>query len=538
MKGLKTFLVLILRRDRLKLPLIVIGFVLSVVVMFPMLRDIYGDAESIATMHSTLSLNPAILFLTGPMDSPTFASFMTLETVIWWGMLIAFINTMLIVRHTRHNEEIGAQELLLSGSAHRSTGLVAAVMVAVLLNGLIAIGISIGMQLFTSIGSEQSWLYAISFGAFGFVWAAVATVVVQFIESGRSANGVLAGLIGAAFIVRGIGDFMGNVTASGMHEASWVSWLSPFGWLQATRSLTSPNWEPLIISAATSIVAIGLAVWLLERRDVGSGLLPSHPGRARASWLLMTPIGLTLKLQKGIFIGWLIGILVMIGTIGALVPQMSGLFDSSSQMTRVIASIGGTGALIPAFMSAMITITSLMVFAYAIQGLMRLRSEESLGHLENILATTTSRLGWLGRHAGVVMYGGVVLLVVVGGGLALLTNAMSSENLDMWQYTLAGLSYTPILLIFVGLYVLLFGIWPRFAGLITWSYFGFVAFMTWIGPILQVDERLMSLSVIHHITAPPSEDIELAPLIVIALVSVTFMIIGMIGWRRRNLLEK
>ena len=40
MKGLKTFLVLILRRDRLKLPLAIFGFVLSVVAMFPMLRDV------------------------------------------------------------------------------------------------------------------------------------------------------------------------------------------------------------------------------------------------------------------------------------------------------------------------------------------------------------------------------------------------------------------------------------------------------------------------------------------------------------------
>ncbi len=538
MKGLKTFLVLILRRDRLKLPLAIFGFVLSVVAMFPMLRDVYGDAESIAMIYNTLSMNPAMLFLTGPIDSPTFAAFMTLETVIWWGLLIAFIDTMFIVRHTRHNEEIGAQELLLSGQTHRSTGLIAAILMVALLNTLVAAGTGIGLQTVASVGAEQSWLYAISFGLFGIVWAAIAAVVVQLVESGRSANGMLAGLIGVAFIVRGIGDFLGKMTASGTHEAAWISQLSPFGWLQATKSLTSPNWEPLIVSAAVSIVTVGIALLLLERRDVGAGLLPSRAGRARASWLLKSSMGLTLKLQKGIFIGWLIGIIVMVATIGALVPQMSGVFDSSTHLANIITTIGGTGALVPSFMSAMITITSLMVFAYAIQGLMRLRSEEASGHLENILATGTSRLYWLGRHVDTIISSGVALLIVVGGGLALCTNALSSEQLDVWQYTFAGLSYVPILLLFVGIYVLLFGILPRLAGLVTWSYFGFVAFMSWIGPILQVDEKIMSLSVVHHIAAPPSEDIKLAPLAIIAVVSIAFIIVGMIGWYRRDLLEK
>lgn len=539
MAGLSTLLALILRRDRVKLPLILVLLITSLLAMIPLLGDVYGDTESLATMYATFGVNPAGLFMTGPMDAPTFGAFMTIETVLWWGLVVAFINTMLIVRHTRHNEEIGAQELLLSGQAHRASGLVAAMLTALVVNVIIAVGIGAGVQLFDpGWSAEQSWLYGVAFGMFGLVWAAIASVVVQLVESGRSANSMLAALIGIGFIVRGIGDFLGRVGASGLHEPAWMSYLSPFGWLQLTRSLVEPNWTPLLISLGVSMVLFGIALALLARRDVGAGLLPSRRGRARASKFLATPFGLTWKLQRNIFIGWLIGVLVMVGTIGALVPQMSDVYADSDQLSAMIESIGGVGELIPSFMSAMIAITALLVLAYAIQGLMRLRSEESTGHLENLLATGLSRLKWLGMHVDTVIIGSIVMLAVMGGGLALVTNSMSDVTVDVVEYSLAGLAYMPVILFFVGLYVLLFGVLPRAASAVTWLYFGFVAFVSWLGPILQLDQWVMNLSVLEHLASPPVESIQATPIIVISAAGIAMIIIGMMAWHRRNLLER
>lgn len=539
MAGVKTLLALILRRDRIKLPLVLTLLITSLWAMIPLLRDVYGDDQSLATMYATFGINPAGLFMTGPMDAPTFGAFMTIETVLWWGLVVAFINTMLVVRHTRHNEEIGAQELLLSGQAHRASGLVAAVVASLVVNVIIAVGIGAGVQLFNpGWSAEQSWLYGVAFGAFGLVWASIASVIVQLVESGRAANSSLAALIGLGFMVRGVGDFLGKVGDSGLHEPAWASLLSPFGWLQLTRPLVEPDWSPLLISLAASGLLFGLALALLARRDVGAGLLPSRRGRARASRLLATPLGLAWKLQRNIFIGWLVGVLVMVGTIGALVPQMSDVYSDSEQLMAMIESIGGVGELIPSFMSAMIAITALMVFAYTVQGLMRLRSEESTGHLENLLATRLSRIGWAAGHVAIVVAGGLLMLAVVGSGLALMTNSMTDVTVEVSAYVLAGLAYVPVMLFFAGLYLLLFGILPRAASLLTWLYFGFVAFVSWLGPILQLDQMIMKLSVMDYLSSPPVETINLMPVLAISLIASLMAATGMLSWRRRNLLER
>lgn len=539
MAGLGVMIRLIIRRDRIKLPLWIIGFVLLLVAMIPLLRDMYGDQESLDTMHTTFSANPAGLFMTGPMDEPTFGAFMTLETLLWWGVAIAFINALLIVRHTRHNEEIGAQELLLSGQLHRASGLMAALVVAFGVNAVIAFGLALGVEAMSSEWStSQSWLYAVAMGVFGFVWAGLAAVVVQLVESARGANGILAGLIGGGFVLRGIGDFMGTTGESGVHEPAWVSYLSPFGWLQTTRPLTQPDWQPLVVMLVFTLAMVALGFLLLSRRDVGEGLLPSRKGNLRASRLLASPLGLTLYLQRGVFIGWFLAVLAMVSTIGALVPQMGDIFDSSDSMRQTIEAIGGAGALVPSFMSAMMAIVCLMVFAYALHGLGRLRSEEASGHLENLLATSLPRFKWAGLHVAVVFMGGLLMLAATGGLLALLTNSLSEHNLDIREYTLAGLSYAPVLLVFMALYLLLFGLLPRLAGGVTWLYFGFVAFALWLGPIVQLNQAIMNLSVLEHLSAPPAESIETFPLVVLTLVSVFVATIGVLAWRRRDLIEK
>ena len=50
MAGLKTLLLLVLRRDRIKLPVAIVLTVVSLVVMVPLLSDVYGDKASLAAV--------------------------------------------------------------------------------------------------------------------------------------------------------------------------------------------------------------------------------------------------------------------------------------------------------------------------------------------------------------------------------------------------------------------------------------------------------------------------------------------------------
>ncbi len=534
--GTWTLIKLILRRDRIKLPLWIIGIVVSLLLMIPLLKNVYGDTKSLTTLFQTFSSNPAGLFLTGPMDAPTFGGLMTIETLLWWGLVVAFMNTLLIIRHTRQNEEMGAQELILSGQTHHSTGLIAVLIVAFLMNLLVVVGLGLGMNAMEdSWGVNNAWLYALALGLFGFSWAAIAALVAQLVESARSANGIVAGLIGVTFIIRGIGDFMGKTDADGLLQPIWLSWLSPFGWMQATRSLTFPEWWPLVIPTFFIVCVAPAAFWLLSRRDVGAGILPSRRGRARAATWLKTPLGLAWYLQKNVFIGWLLSVLVMVVTIGMLMPSMSNVYENSEAAKHLVESIGGTGELIPAFLSTMLSIVVLMVFAYAVQGIGKLRSEEASGHLENLLATHLSRLKWLALHGVVVLVGGAFMLVLSGVILAICVNVGSDYSVDVWEYMLAGFSYFPVLLAFLGGYIFLFGMLPRTANLVIWTYYGFVAFMAWLGPLLKLDQQIMDVSIMTHLAAAPAEEIIVKPLVIISLAAALLLATGFIMFRHRNI---
>jgi Putative exporter of polyketide antibiotics len=533
--GTWTLIKLILRRDRVKLPIWILLIVLFTLSMIPLLKNTYGSQETIDTLYQTFQASSVGLLMTGMMDSPTFGALFSIETVLWVGLAVAFMNTLLVIRHTRQNEEMGAQELILSGRVGHGSSLTAVLIVAFVSNLLIAIGLGIGMASDSIFNPNNAWLYAISMGLFGFTLATIAAIVAQLTQSARAANGILASSIGIFFLVRGIGDFLAKADSADIMQPNWVSNLSPFGWLQATRSLTLGCWSPLLVFIGFIIVAIPVAFWLLSKRDVGAGILPSRKGRARASRLLKTPLGITIYLQKNIFVGWLIGALALALTVGMLVPEMTNVYSSSEDLMHMITALGGAGAMVPTFLSVMLSFTAVLALAYVIQGLGRLRHEETSGHLESLLATKLSRLKWFAYHFTVVMIGGALILVASGALLSISASMTTDIGINIVDYILAGLSYWPMLFIFGAIYTTLFSLIPHVAGLIVWIYYGFVAFMSWLGPILKLEQYIMDMSLMSHLAVAPSETIVLSPIIIMSLVAVALTIIGTSIFCHRNI---
>jgi ABC-2 type transport system permease protein len=508
--------------------------------MIPVLSETYAKPETLEALFGQFSTVPAGLFLTGPMDGADFGSLFTIETVLWWGLVIAFMNTLLVVRHTRQSEETGAMEMLLSTRASRFAPLAAVGSVAIVMNGIMAILIGGGMlALRSDWGDGSVWLYSASFAAFGIAWAAVAALCAQLFESARTTNAVLAIAIGVAFVLRGVGDFLSTRSADGVMYAAWPSWLSPFGWLQSTRSLTHPEWWPLILPIALAGVMFAAAFLLLAWRDEGAGIIPARRGRARASRFLRTPFGIAWYVQKNVFLGWLCGSLALVTIIGVLIPQMGNVIESSPDVSQLMQTMGGGTALIPSFLSAMLMIKALRVVAYGIHGISRIRSEESAGRFEVLFSTKLTRAGWLGLQGGIVLAGSALMLILSGLVLAVCVQTLSGiPSVDMVEYILAGLSYLPLVMLFMGVYGILFGVVPQVASTITWVCFGFVAFMSWLGPLLKIDDWIMNLSPLSHMASPPAESIILEPLAWIAGVAVVMGAVGLFAWRDRNLMSE
>ena len=118
-------------------------------------------------------------------------------------------------------------------------------------------------------------------------------VAAQVAGSGRASLGLGAGAVALAFTVRGVGDVAG--AGPGVAHAVRVG--------HRGRAFAGERWWTLV-GLAVFAAAVTLASFALSsRRDLGSGLLPQHAGRAEAAGWTTHPLGLAFRLQRGALVG-------------------------------------------------------------------------------------------------------------------------------------------------------------------------------------------------------------------------------------------
>ena len=487
MKGVWPLIKLILRRDRVKLPVWIFVIVIMMVSLPLAMHATAGTPQELAGLQAQFQSGSAVMnLITGPFQMVNgqigLGGLTLVKAELFTAVLIAFFATLLVIRHTRQNEELGATELMESEQVSRFAPLTAAVIVSLVSIALVVIlsalgiiatvsGISGGWGVGAPSVSAGAWLFALEIGGVGLAFTSIAALVSQLTETSANANSILGGIIGVTYLLRGIGDVVATNTVSGMPKMTIWSWFSPFGWAEATHSLTFANWEYLLIPVIFSVILLPLSYFMLSRRDLGSGLLPSRKGRTRATGFLLSPFGLTAKLQRNIFLGWLVGNLVLVAVIGGVANQITTVYSGSAAMKQTIQSLGGTsGALnIATLLSGILVYVVLLVAAYCLQALSKARHEESSGHLENLLATKTSRISWLLKYVAFAVVGATVILMLSGLVTALSANISGvTPTLNLWDYSRNMLAYWPVALAFVGIYVFCFGLLPRLANAISW----------------------------------------------------------------------
>jgi ABC-2 type transport system permease protein len=565
MKGVFPLIKLILRRDRVKLSIWILVIVLMAVSMPAAMHATAGTPQELATLQQQLTSGSAVMnLITGPFQMIGghigLGGLTLVKAELFVAVLMAFFATLLIVRHTRANEEIGAAEMLESTQISRNSLLIAAIIVAVgsivLMTVLMAIGIGAsvaGIAGGWGAGAPEvwtgAWLFSLEMGAVGLAFVGIAAVVAQLTETSSSANGILGGIIGVAYLLRGIGDVVATSAATGEPNTNFWTWISPFGWGQATHSLTFANWWPLAVFAIFFVFATVLAFVLLHARDLGSGILPARKGRARAGFFAKNSFTLSLKLHKNIFIGWLLGNLVLVGVIGGASNEINKVYSSSAQMKQYIMSLGGNAnqLLVRTMLIGMLTYTAVMVVAFVIQALGKLRAEEASGHLENLLATRVSRIGWISRHALITLLLAVVMITLSGAVAALSANASGvSPLLNVGDFAFGLLAYLPVVIAVIGIYVFLFGVAPRLAGALTWALFTIMLvaqmFLALFVALLNLPKdfaNYLPLAPFTHIASSfggaAASGSDWAIFVGTIVVSALLFAVGLMAWRKRNL---
>lgn len=527
---------LALRRDRIKLPVWAVVIALLFASTIPAVKEIYAIDAADRTVYAVTNASSIITrVLSGPIGGPDLGAIVLQESYLFAAVLIAFMSTLAVIRHTRQNEEMGSAELIGSGVVGRYAMPTAALLVTAGACGFI--GISSALVLIGGgLPVAGSWAAGMALAGTGVAFAAVAAVTAQLSESSRGANSLAASAIGVAFMLRAIGDGLGTITQQGtVISSAWPSYLSPIGWGEQVFPYTACRRGFLALYAVVFVSLTGLAFFLTSRRDIGMGLLASRPGPSTARHSLLSPAGLVWRLQKGTFFGWLAGLVIFGLATGLMAKEFRSLIEQNEAFAEAMKRLAGASDASEALVSALLVFAGVTVSGFAVQSLQRLHTEETTGHAELILSTAIGRYRWMLSHVCCTV-AGVVVLLVVGGVAAMLSYGMAM-NLPVshtWHILGATLTYIPAVLVVGGVSVMLFGILPRLHIGLSWGMFCICIGLLQLGSLLQLPQWVMNVSPFTHTPSAPAEPVTLVPLIIMTLLAIVFGVVGLYGFRRRD----
>jgi len=516
---------LILRRDRVQLPLWIVGLGGMIASSALAVPGVYNTPEKVAGYAASVGASPVSHLMSGRQAAIDTIGGITANEVSQVAQLGVCLMVMFqVVRHTRTEEETGRAELLRSTVLGRHAATLAALGYAVFTALLIGC-ITAGTMLAAGLAATGSLNYGVGLTLLGICYAAVALVAAQLSTSARGALGIAGTAIAAGYLVRGLGAMQDNA----------LVWLSPFGWAQLMNAFGAERWWPALLLAVATAGLLSLAGYLTAHRDFGGGLVQPRPGHPRGTRALGTSFGLALRLQRGTLIGWAVGLFVLALIYGAVIPTIPDLVKSNPDIGKYIGvSADAEQELIDAFLRYIHLFMAVVSTAFAVSSVLRLRSEEESGRAELVLSTGVSRTAWVAATAAVAGLGALGLTLLMGIGLAL------GYGLGMGQWNqvaaqVAGqLAYLPGVLVVAAFAVAVAGLLPR-RSLLAWLLVAAVFFQAMLGETLRLPNAVDAVSPFWHLPGVPDEPFDLSPGLVELLIAAALIMIGVWGYRRRDL---
>lgn len=284
------------------------------------------------------------------------------------------------------------------------------------------------------------------------------------------------------------------------------------------------------------MIVVVIAFMLEGARDMGAGYIPEREGRATAKKSLLSVRGLFMKINQGTIISWFIAFVIMGAAYGSIYGDMQKFLESNELMKQMFSS---TGISIEASFTS--TIMMVMISLVAILPIVivnKLFAEESRLYLSQIFATKVSRsqLYWTTIILAVLTSIVGILLAAGGlGGTAIMAMGDNSE-LSLSDFIIAGYNLLPTVLFVTSLAALALG-WVPKLGKFVYLYLIYSFMLNYFEGILDIPKWLSKTAIQSWPAQMPIEDFDGIVFITITMVSVVLMIIGFVGYRRRDMIE-
>jgi ABC-2 type transport system permease protein len=510
-----------LRRERVRIPVYVIVFVALIASTAAQSEQLYPTAADRADYVQTVNSNPGLIAMVGP---PYGVDNVGGDTAWQWGafgaVVVALMSAFILGRHTRAEEQSGRSELVRASVVGRYAPTAAGLVVVTAVNLLVGAVVAVAM-----LGADQPAAGSIAFGAslagVGLFFAGVAAVAMQINQTASGAYGLVGAVLGASYALRAAGD-VGDGT---------LSWLSPIGWGQSMRPYADERWWPLLLLLGGAAILFVAAFMLLERRDDGAGVVAPRPGPATARHAMTRPLGFALRLQRVALLGWGAGIFLGGLSVGLTGQDAESIVGDSNVTDKLYGQ--AAGSLVDNYLAVSLQSMALIGAGFAIQSVLRMRSEETAGRLEPLLATALGRPRWAGSHVATAMAGTILVVGAAGLGAGI-ADAIESGDAGRLPLLLgSSLALVPAVWVLIGVAVTLFGLLPR-AAAAAWGALAACFLLAYLGPLLSLPDWVIDISPFSHVPLLPAADPAIAPLIVLTAIAAALTAVGLAAFRRRD----
>ncbi|HWO51152.1 MAG TPA: polyketide antibiotic transporter [Ornithinibacter sp.] len=525
--GFSHLLALAWRRDRILIPSSVLGLVVLAVGSAQATLALYPTDEAASTGLASVLSNPSVIALYGPIASHTADALAVFKTVMMGAFLTAVLGFVVVRRHTRTEEDEGRLELLGSGVVGRWSALAAAVTLGtipvVAASVLSGAGLAaLGMDVTGSIAFAIAWMTA------GLAMIGVSAVAVQLASTTRGAAGLGFGFLGAMYALRAVAD-----SADPGTFVYALGWLSPLGWAGRVEAYGANRTWILLLGVLALVVGVAVALAVLDRRDLGAGVIPARSGPRRAGSLLAGPLSLVTRLARGTIIGWTIGMVLGGVVVGSLLGSV-GEMVSDPGIQDLLEKLGGTtGSVEDVYVATEIRFVAVAVAAAGIALVLRLVGSERSGLGEVVLSTPTSRARWFGAHVALPVVLTTLLMALLGAVVGLVGPSASAAAPSFGESIGATVAAVPAVWVMVGVAAALAGAFPRFAPF-SWGVLLVTFMLTEIGPLTKLPAWVMDLSPFSHLSPLPGGSFEVVSATVLTLIALALMVGGYAAYNRRD----
>ena len=348
------------RRERIRIPVYLLLLVILVADTAAQSESMFPTRAARADYAATVTGNPGLIAMVGPPYAVTNVG----GDVAWQlggfgAAFVALMSMFIVGRHTRGEEQSGRSEMVGAAPVAREAPVTAALVVVVAAQVLLGIAVAltmIGLGRPPPVARARRLAQRCGAGV-----RRLAACAAQIGETTSAMYGTVGAAIGGAYLLRAAGD-VGDGT---------LSWLSPIGWGQSMRPFAGERWWPLGLSLAAAAALVATAFALRARRDEGAGLLASRPGPATARGRLTRPLGLALRLQRGLLLGWTAGLFVSGLSIGLTGRDAKSLVGDNDQLGTILGS--ARGDIVDQYFAVSMLTMALIGAGFGVQAALRMR---------------------------------------------------------------------------------------------------------------------------------------------------------------------